>query len=185
MWCIKAQILKKVSVAFYKWKYTSMHISNSNPHPTVSTPSQKFVSSANKSGNISAALDNAMSLMSRLKTPVKGDHSSANNTSVVEQHGASEETKSTTAAKQQSSASSTTKRVTTKTANTSSTALANNSILSDVMVGLQYSKASSEHLDRYLKETLVNKDTDFDTKRKLLCELCVLLFVAVPDPVSV
>jgi hypothetical protein len=46
------------------------------------------------------------------------------------------------------------------------------------MDSLQYNKSNSEHLDRYLREAFVHKETDFETKRKLLCKchLCSFPF---------
>jgi hypothetical protein len=138
MWCLKAQVVKKVSLAFYKWKYTSMF------NPTVS-PSKSIHNSANKNRNISSALESAVSLMSRMKSPAKDINSATENRKYSDESKIS-------------------------TSNPTYEDHQHQSILSSIMDSLQYNKSNSEHLDRYLREALVHKETDFETKRKLLRE---------------
>jgi hypothetical protein len=140
MWCLKAQAVKKVSLAFYKWKYTSM-FNHTN------SPSKSITNSAKKNGNISSALESAVSLMSRMKSPARNVDRSTNRHKSDESKGSLTMSSNQTAEDQQ-----------------------HQSILSSIMDSLQYNKSNSEHLDRYLREAFVHKETDFETKRKLLCK---------------
>lgn len=134
LWCLKAQVLKKLSLAFYKWKYTSIMTNPSNSRHA--TPLKHRISSGIDlgAGNVSAALSSAMNRVEDVKNAPPVESSAVNSTS----------------------------KPTDKTET--------QSIMSSVM-DIQYNSANSAHLNKYLQETLADKTTDFDTKRKILCKL--------------
>lgn len=178
MWCLKAHVTKKVSLAFYKWKY--MTLAAHSPLAIVTSPdklSQPSTVSASSSfgqeakpGNVSVALESAVALMNRIKTPAKSDRENTGITS--DQVGQSSQQYQQSA---EENVQFSTPRGLSQEDIIDGAMNPSSSVLTSIMSSLKYNKLSSEHLDRYLRDTLINKDTDFETKRKLLRKLSVLL----------
>lgn len=150
LWCLKAQVLKKLSVAFNRWKYTSIMTNPTNSRHA--TPLKHRISSSSEmsSGSVSAALNSAMQLVD-----LKPSISNVPNNEQANIHPPA--------------ATPTFHPVSTEK-NPAGRSDSNLSIMSSVM-DIQYNSANSAHLNKYLQDTLSDKTTDFDTKRKILCKL--------------